>query len=63
MQSINKLLLENKVWAAEKKADDPEYFATLAAISFAPLTRNMIGVRLQQLFGKPVFPVGPPGRY
>src|ERR1700755_2208237 len=32
MQSINKLLLENKVWAAEKKGDDPGYFAALAAI-------------------------------
>ena len=32
MQSINKLLLENKAWAAEKKADDPEYFKALAAI-------------------------------
>src|ERR1700729_4229795 len=32
MQSINKLLLENKAWAAEKKADNPEYFKALAAI-------------------------------
>ncbi|MEJ0082953.1 MAG: carbonic anhydrase [Puia sp.] len=32
MQAINKLLLENKAWAAEKKADDPEYFKALAAI-------------------------------
>ena len=32
MQSIHKLLLENKAWAAEKKADDPEYFKALAAI-------------------------------
>src|ERR1700755_1423450 len=32
MESINKLLLENKAWAAEKKADDPEYFKALAAI-------------------------------
>src|SRR5450432_1496471 len=32
MQSINKLLLENKAWAAEKKADDPEYFKALATL-------------------------------
>jgi carbonic anhydrase len=32
MQSIDKLLLENKAWAAEKKADDPEYFRALATI-------------------------------
>src|SRR5882757_2302994 len=32
MNSINKLLLENKAWAAEKKADDPEYFKALATI-------------------------------
>src|ERR1700712_554980 len=32
MNSINKLLLENKAWAAEKKADDPEYFKALAMI-------------------------------
>ena len=32
MKSINKLLLENKAWAAEKKADDPEYFKALATI-------------------------------
>ena len=32
MQSIHKLLLENKAWAAEKKADDPEYFKALASI-------------------------------
>src|SRR5271170_7380748 len=32
MNSINKLLLENKAWAAEKKADDPDYFKTLAKI-------------------------------
>src|SRR5882724_1615242 len=30
MYSIDKLLLENKAWAAEKKADDPEYFERLA---------------------------------
>ncbi len=30
MQSVNKLLLENKVWAGEKVADDPEYFERLA---------------------------------
>src|SRR3984885_16341682 len=32
MHAINKLLLENKAWAAEKKADNPEYFKALAAI-------------------------------
>src|SRR5213075_1099468 len=32
MTSINKLLLENKVWAAEKKADDPDYFKRLSEI-------------------------------
>src|ERR1700712_6040649 len=32
MNSINKLLLENKAWAAEKKADNPEYFKALAMI-------------------------------
>ena len=32
MDSINKLLLENKAWAAEKKADDPEYFKALSLI-------------------------------
>src|SRR3982751_4618795 len=32
MHSIDKLLLENKAWAAEKKADDPEYFKALALI-------------------------------
>ena len=32
MESIDKLLLENKAWAAEKKADDPEYFRALATI-------------------------------
>jgi len=31
MYSIDKLLLENKAWASEKKADDPEYFERLAA--------------------------------
>ena len=30
MYSIDKLLLENKGWAAEKKADDPEYFERLS---------------------------------
>lgn len=30
MYAIDKLLLENKAWAAEKKADDPEYFERLA---------------------------------
>lgn len=30
MQSIDKLLLENKAWASEKKADDPEYFERLS---------------------------------
>src|SRR5579862_6101937 len=32
MNSINKLLLENKAWAAEKIVDDPEYFKALAKI-------------------------------
>ncbi len=32
MISINKLLLENKAWAAEKKADDPQYFEKLSLI-------------------------------
>src|SRR6476646_5863833 len=32
MTPINKLLLENKAWAAEKKADDPEYFKALSLI-------------------------------
>src|SRR5450432_4804696 len=32
MNSINKLLLENKAWAEEKKADDPEYFKALSLI-------------------------------
>jgi carbonic anhydrase len=32
MHSYEKLLLENKAWAAEKKADDPEYFDRLAHI-------------------------------
>src|SRR5664279_878142 len=32
MESINKLLLENKAWAAEKKFDDPEYFKRLSLI-------------------------------
>jgi carbonic anhydrase len=30
MYSIDKLLLENKAWAAEKTTDDPEYFERLA---------------------------------
>jgi carbonic anhydrase len=30
MYSIDKLLLENKAWAAEKKSDDPEYFERLS---------------------------------
>ncbi|HEV8284810.1 MAG TPA: carbonic anhydrase [Chitinophagaceae bacterium] len=30
MHSYEKLLLENKAWAAEKKSDDPEYFERLA---------------------------------
>lgn len=32
MQSYEKLLLENKAWATEKVADDPEYFQRLAHI-------------------------------
>src|ERR1700747_3204584 len=32
MYSIEKLLLENRAWAAEKTADDPEYFERLANI-------------------------------
>jgi carbonic anhydrase len=32
MHSYEKLLLENKAWAAEKKQDDPEYFERLAHI-------------------------------
>jgi len=32
MTSINSLLSENKSWAAEKKADDPEYFKRLSLI-------------------------------
>ncbi len=32
MHSYEKLLLENKAWAAEKIDDDPEYFARLAHI-------------------------------
>jgi carbonic anhydrase len=32
MTPIEKLLLENKAWAAEVKADDPEYFIRLAHI-------------------------------
>src|SRR5580765_3139238 len=30
MRPIEKLLLENKAWASEKKADDPEYFERLS---------------------------------
>src|SRR5260221_10318470 len=30
MYSIEKLILENRAWAAEKIADDPEYFERLA---------------------------------
>jgi carbonic anhydrase len=30
MHSIDKLILENKAWAAEKTADDPEYFERLS---------------------------------
>ena len=30
MHSIDKLLLENKAWASEKKADDPSYFERLS---------------------------------
>ena len=32
MHSYEKLLLENKAWATEKKKDDPEYFERLAHI-------------------------------
>src|SRR5919205_971723 len=32
MHSYEKLLLENKAWASEKVADDPEYFKRLADI-------------------------------
>jgi carbonic anhydrase len=32
MQSYERLLLENKAWAAEKLADDPDYFKSLAEI-------------------------------
>jgi carbonic anhydrase len=32
MHSYEKLLLENKAWAAEKKHDDPEYFERLSHI-------------------------------
>ena len=32
MHSYEKLLLENKAWAAEKKHDDPEYFERLSDI-------------------------------
>jgi MFS superfamily sulfate permease-like transporter len=32
MTSLNKLLLENKAWAEEKKADDPDYFKALSLI-------------------------------
>src|SRR5438045_8771584 len=30
MHSYEKLLLENKAWAAEKKSEDPEYFERLS---------------------------------
>src|SRR5436190_24291335 len=30
MHSYEKLLLENKAWAAEKKSEDPAYFETLS---------------------------------
>jgi len=32
MHSYEKLLLENKAWAAEKVSDDPEYFARLSKL-------------------------------
>ena len=32
MHSYEKLLLENKAWAAEKVQDDPEYFKRLALL-------------------------------
>lgn len=32
MYSYEKLLLENKAWAAEKKSDDPDYFERLAKL-------------------------------
>ena len=32
MKSYDKLLLENKAWAAEKVQNDPEYFTKLAGI-------------------------------
>ena len=32
MQSYEKLLLENKAWAQEMVADDPEYFERLAKL-------------------------------
>lgn len=32
MHSYEKLLLENKAWAAEKKSDDPEYFERLSKL-------------------------------
>jgi carbonic anhydrase len=32
MYSYEKLLLENKAWAADKKSDDPEYFERLARL-------------------------------
>ena len=32
MHSYEKLLLENKAWAAEKVDEDPQYFARLADI-------------------------------
>ncbi|HTF31814.1 MAG TPA: carbonic anhydrase, partial [Flavitalea sp.] len=32
MNSFEKLLLENKAWAAEKLEDDPDYFGRLAHV-------------------------------
>ncbi|MBO9570914.1 MAG: carbonic anhydrase, partial [Chitinophagaceae bacterium] len=32
MKAIQKLLLENKAWAAEQVLDDPQYFARLAKL-------------------------------
>src|SRR6201991_5112563 len=32
MYSIDKLILENKAWAAEKVADDPQYFSRLSKL-------------------------------
>src|SRR6478672_7909657 len=36
MTSINKLILENKAWAAEKISDDADYFNRLAQIQTPP---------------------------